>query len=164
MTPIPADFTIRLIQRQDNPQVAKIIRQVSAEYGLTPDKGYGVSDPTLDKMAQTYADAGANYWVVCQGDTILGGAGIAPLTQHSDVAELQKMYFSKTLRGKKMALPLYQICQQFAQDYGYHTLYLETTAILVEALEFYTQLGFKTCQHLGDTGHDACEIAMKKTL
>ncbi|NKF50752.1 GNAT family N-acetyltransferase [Shewanella sp. WXL01] len=164
------DWQIRPIESRDNVAVAEVIRSVSAEYGLTADKGYGVADPSLDDMAATYAADGWQYWVIEHQGKVLGGAGIAPLsssltqtqsqTNTTGIAELQKMYFSKAIRGKKLALPMFEICQQFAISQGYSQLYLETTALLPEALNFYNQLGFKRCQHLGDTGHDACEVAM----
>ncbi len=39
-----ADFTLRLITPKDNPSIANVIRRVSAEFGLTADKGYGVEN------------------------------------------------------------------------------------------------------------------------
>ena len=39
--PPPAGFVIRPITPADNPRIAAVVRAVSAEYGLTADKGYG---------------------------------------------------------------------------------------------------------------------------
>ncbi|MDF4855884.1 MarR family transcriptional regulator, partial [Vibrio parahaemolyticus] len=47
-------FVLRPLSKADNPQIADVIRQVSSEYGLTADKGYGVADPTLDDMYSVY--------------------------------------------------------------------------------------------------------------
>lgn len=38
-------LTVRRITTADNAAIARVIRQVSAEYGLTADKGYTVADP-----------------------------------------------------------------------------------------------------------------------
>ena len=43
-------LTLRRITANDNPAIAAVIRQVSAEYGLTADKGYTVADPNLDEL------------------------------------------------------------------------------------------------------------------
>ncbi|MBR9727983.1 GNAT family N-acetyltransferase [Shewanella intestini] len=161
---LKANGLIRPITLADNPAIANVIRQVSAQYGLTADKGYGVSDPSLDCMMQTYDKTNAQYWVIERQQCVVGGAGIAPLSGHVDTAELQKMYFSDSIRGLKMAQPLFDTCHTFAKAAGYTRIYLETTAVLVEALAFYQRLGFRPCAHLGDTGHDACEIAMSLTL
>ncbi|VFT71382.1 putative acetyltransferase [Escherichia coli] len=55
---------MRRLTLQDNPAIARVIRQVSAEYGLTADKGYTVADPNLDELYQVYSQPGHAYWVV----------------------------------------------------------------------------------------------------
>ena len=51
---IPAPHHGRLIM----PAIANVIRQVSAEYGLTADKGYTVADPNLDELYRALQPAG----------------------------------------------------------------------------------------------------------
>lgn len=46
----PVSATLRRIAADDNTAIAHVIRQVSAEYGLTADKGYTVADPNLDEL------------------------------------------------------------------------------------------------------------------
>ena len=48
----PQSPVMRRLTQQDNPAIARVIRQVSAEYGLTADKGYTVADPNLDELYQ----------------------------------------------------------------------------------------------------------------
>ena len=151
---------IRELQAQDNAALAAVIREVSAEYGLTPDKGFSVADTTLDCLSEIYQAEGSQYWVIEYQGKVVGGAGIAPLAENDGVCELQKMYFARTIRGQGMAKAITRQCIEFAQQQGYQSMYLETTAILVEALGLYEKLGFIHCEHLGETGHDACEIAM----
>lgn len=43
----PQSPVMRRLTLQDNPAIARVIRQVSAEYGLTADKGYTVADRIL---------------------------------------------------------------------------------------------------------------------
>lgn len=158
-------FTIRKITPQDNATMARIIRQVSAEYGLTADKGYGVSDPTLDSLSKVYQQENACYWVIEYQGEILGGGGIAPLNNQPGVCELQKMYFSPTLRGKGLARRLALQAIHFATKQGFSACYLETTANLIEAIKLYESLDFEHIEApLGDTGHDACEITMLRPL
>lgn len=158
-------FIIRSITEQDNPHIARVIRNVSAEYGLTPDKGYGVADPTLDELHNVYHAENAHYWVIEYKGCILGGAGIAPLAGHDGICELQKMYFDPKLRGKGFANRLALQALEFARAQGYDSCYLETTAVLKEAVILYEKIGFKhLAAPLGNTGHDACEIPMMLTL
>lgn len=51
----PQSSVMRRLTLQDNPAIARVIRQVSAEYGLTADKGYTVADPNLDELYQVYS-------------------------------------------------------------------------------------------------------------
>ncbi|RPA33656.1 GNAT family N-acetyltransferase [Shewanella frigidimarina] len=155
---------IRTLQAHDDAALAAVIREVSAEYGLTPDKGFSVADKTLDCLSEVYQAEGSQYWVIEYQGKVVGGAGIAPLAKNDGVCELQKMYFSRAIRGQGMAKPLTRQCIEFAKQQGYQSMYLETTAVLVEALGLYEKLGFIHCEHLGETGHDACEIAMIKAL
>ena len=128
-------YRIRPITAADNPHIAAVIRAVSAEYGLTADKGYGVADPNLDRLHETYQGAQSRYWVIEGPDgTILGGGGIAPLAgEEGQVCELQKMYFMPSLRGLGLGRRLMLQALDEARALGYQRCYLETTAVLREA-------------------------------
>ena len=103
----PVATTMRRITEQDNPAIAAVIRTVSAEYGLTADRGYTVADPNLDELFQLYNQPGHAYWVIEQDDQVVGGGGIAPLLcSEPDICELQKMYFLPTIRGQGLAKKL----------------------------------------------------------
>lgn len=54
-TATPARLLVRPITADDNAAIAHVIREVSAEHGLTADKGYTVSDPNLDALYQLYS-------------------------------------------------------------------------------------------------------------
>ena len=159
------EFVLRPLTQADNEQVADVIRQVSAEHGLTADKGYGVSDPTLDDMYSVYDQQGAAYWVVEYQGEIVGGGGFAPLAGEPNVCELQKMYFLPQTRGHGLAKRIVALSLQLAKQFGYQQCYLETTECLREAVGLYEKLGFEHLDApLGQTGHDACEVVMLKTL
>ena len=156
-------LTIRSLQPEDEAAIAQVIRDVSAEHGLTAAKGYGVADPGLDHLYPLYQGAGRAYWVITdpQGK-ILGGGGIAPLQGAKEsVCELQKMYFLPQLRGKGLGRRLIHQALAFARESGYRSCYLETTAVLDRATHLYQQLGFyHLTSPLGNTGHCGCEIRM----
>ncbi|MDD1781711.1 helix-turn-helix domain-containing GNAT family N-acetyltransferase [Enterovibrio sp. ZSDZ35] len=156
-------YTVRPLEPADNAAIATVIRKVSAEYGLTADKGYSVSDPTLDVLSESYKADNAAYWVIEKDGKIWGGGGIAPLAGEDNVCELQKMYIRPELRGKGFARRLAATAMKFAREKGYTACYLETTACLKEAISLYESIGF---QHLdaplGDTGHCDCEVTMLK--
>ncbi|UMM03455.1 bifunctional helix-turn-helix transcriptional regulator/GNAT family N-acetyltransferase [Vibrio campbellii] len=159
------EYVLRPLTKADNSQVADVIRKVSAEYGLTADKGYGVADPTLDDMYSVYDQQGAAYWVVEYQGEIVGGGGFAPLAGEPNMCELQKMYFLPQTRGHGLAKRIVALSLQLAKQFGYQQCYLETTECLREAVGLYEKLGFEHLDApLGQTGHDACEVVMLKTL
>ncbi|EKO3823229.1 GNAT family N-acetyltransferase [Vibrio harveyi] len=159
------EYVLRPLTKADNSQVADVIRKVSAEYGLTADKGYGVADPTLDDMYSVYDQQGAAYWVVEYQGEVVGGGGFAPLAGEPNVCELQKMYFLPQTRGHGLAKRIVALSLQLAKQFGYQQCYLETTECLREAVGLYEKLGFEHLDApLGQTGHDACEVVMLKTL
>ncbi|MFA0012483.1 GNAT family N-acetyltransferase [Vibrio lentus] len=159
------DVVVRPLQQQDNTAVANVIRQVSYENGLTEDKGYGVADPTLEDMFSVYNNERSQYWVVELDGKVVGGGGFAPLAGMPEVCELQKMYFLPETRGKGLAKKLVNMSMEKAKKLGYQHMYLETTECLNAAVKLYEKLGF---EHLdsawGETGHDACEVVMAKSL
>ncbi|WP_061707053.1 GNAT family N-acetyltransferase [Pseudenterobacter timonensis] len=162
----PQALQLRRLSMEDNAAIASVIRQVSAEYGLTADKGYTVADPNLDELYQLYSQPGHAYWVVEQAGKVVGGGGIAPLTcGEPGICELQKMYFLPSARGKGMAKKLALLAMEHAREQGFTRCYLETTAFLKEAIALYEHLGFAHIDApLGCTGHVDCEVRMLKSL
>jgi len=159
-------LTLRPLTGRDNAAIASVIRTVSAEYGLTADKGYTVADPNLDSLYEIYSKPGHAYWVVEQDGKVVGGGGIAPLQcSEPDICELQKMYFLQQARGQGFAKKLALQALDFAREQGFRRCYLETTASLTEAIALYERLGFTHIDGpLGCTGHVDCEVRMLKTL
>lgn len=166
MTTTSPDLLVRLIKPRDNAAIARVIRWVSAEFGLTADKGYTVSDPYLDRLYDIYSQPRCAYWVVELEGEIVGGGGIAPLIgAEDDLCELQKMYFLPSLRGQGIAKKLALQALDFAQKHNFGRCYLETTASLTQAIALYEHLGFEhIAAPMGRTGHVDCEITMLKKL
>ncbi|WP_312953310.1 GNAT family N-acetyltransferase [Superficieibacter sp.] len=162
----PQTLALRRLTLNDNSAIAAVIRQVSAEYGLTADKGYTVADPNLDELYQLYSQPGYAYWVVEQDGNVVGGGGVAPLAcSEPDICELQKMYFLPSARGQGLAKKLALLALDHAREQGFTRCYLETTAFLKEAVGLYEHLGFRHIDGpLGCTGHVDCEVRMLKDL
>ncbi|WP_020407287.1 GNAT family N-acetyltransferase [Hahella ganghwensis] len=158
-------FKLRLIAPSDNLRIGQIIRDVSAEFGLVGESGYGVCDPGVDRMFESYQSAGAAYWVVERAGLVYGGGGIAPLKGDPNTAELQKMYFLPECRGHQLGFQLASLTLEYATKHGFRQCYLETTKALSGAIALYKKMGFRQIDDpLGCTGHSACEIRMVKSL
>lgn len=160
------NIIIREIAPEDNEQVAKVIRKVLIDLGV-PKVGTAYADKALDSMFENYNVPRATYFVVVEGNNILGCAGIASLENYdgNDVCELQKMYFLEEVRGKGIGARMMQTCLQKAKDYGFKKVYLETMPYMEAAQKLYKKSGFNYIDApMGNTGHYSCPVWMLKSL
>ena len=103
-------------------------------------------------MSAAYARPRAVYFVVSDGDRVLGGGGIAPL-ERGDAAtcELRKMYFLPEARGRGAGAAMLERCLDAARELGYATCYLETLARMDAARKLYARFGFRPlCAPMGN--------------
>jgi len=155
----------RLIQKQDNIQLAKLIRQVFIEFDV-PKVGTVFSDPTTDDLYGLFNRLDAKLWVADEDTKILGCCGIYPtdgLPEHC--AELVKYYLSPDARGKGVGKELMQLSLDSAVQLGYKSIYLESFPHFGTAVSIYKKMGFdKLDKPLGNSGHEACSLWMLKEL
>ena len=149
---------IRPIRPSDDPALAAIIREVMKSVGADV-AGSSIHDAEVDAMHASYTGPRAAYFVVEDGDRVLGGGGIGPLAGgDADTCELRKMYFLPELRGRGYGERVLHQCLAAARERGYRRCYLETRAGMEAAQKLYVKTGFQpTCQALGATGHSACD-------
>ena len=158
-------ITIREIQKQDNVEIAAIVRNVLMEMGA-PKVGTAYADPYLDALFEVYAVPKAIYFVVENNGKIIGGAGIKQLDNSDEnICELQKMYFLPEARGLGLGKKLMDLCIDKATEFGFESCYIETMTYMEAALKLYRKSGFEYLeQQIGNTGHNSCEVWMLKKL
>ncbi|MFZ9028463.1 MAG: GNAT family N-acetyltransferase [Crocinitomicaceae bacterium] len=156
---------IREIKQEDNTELARVIRSILEEHGVARP-GTVYTDPTTDALFELFQKEGSVYFVALDEGKIVGGCGIFPtLGLPNGMSELVKLYLLDTYRGRGIGKELMLKSIEFAKNYGYDSLYLETMDELSNAIQLYNNLGFKTIDRpLGETGHFACEIRMVKEL
>lgn len=154
-----SDFTIRLIHKADNAEVAKVIRKVMTSFGAVGE-GFSIEDPEVDQMYEAYqGNQSAMYVVVGKEGKILGCGGFAPLLGgNQDTCELRKMYFLPEARGKGLGRRMLEMSLLEAKEAGFKKCYLETLQHMKAARRLYEKAGFLplTCS-LGSTGHGGCD-------
>lgn len=156
---------IREIGPEDNAEVAKVLRQVLIEIGV-PKVGTAYADEALDQMYETYNVPRATYFLVLEGNKVLGCAGVAQLENYEgNVCELQKMYFLEEARGRGLGAQMMQVCLDRAKEYGYEKVYLETMSYMKAAQKLYMASGFEYIEKpMGNTGHYSCPVWMLKPI
>lgn len=156
---------IRLIEKKDNPHIAKVIRSVFEDMNI-PKTGTAYEDSSLDTLFEAYDKERSCYFVVEENNTILGGAGIAQLDDYDgNVCELQKMYFLPELRGRGIGATLLKMCLVKAREFNFEKCYIETIPEMTAAQKLYKRVGFDYIDApLGNTGHHSCPVHMLMTL
>ena len=158
-------FLIREIEQKDNPQLAKVVRDVIVEMGA-PTVGTAYEDKATNQMFETYQEERAKYFVVEYNNKVVGGGGIAPLSgTDGSICELQKMYFLPIARGRGLGTQMIEKCLSYAKVFGFKTCYLETLPYMKAARKLYTKNGFTNISGpMGNTGHYSCDVWMTKEL
>ncbi len=158
-------INIRKIQKKDNPELAKIIRNVLTEFGGNR-KGTAYYDYDTDYMFEAYQGEKEVYFVVEVDGKLVGGSGIKLLAGNKDnVCELQKLYINSNIRGLGIGKALVQKCIEFAEKSAYDKCYLETFPNMNAAISLYKKFGFKNLDKpLGNTGHGGCDVWLMRGL
>jgi putative acetyltransferase len=154
---------IRNILPGDNKTLAHIIRATLTEFGAA-HPGTVYYDSTTDHLYELFQREGSVYFVALEHDQVVGGAGIFPSSGLPEgTCELVKMYLLPVARNKGLGGKLISACLDWAHEYGYSNVYLETMPELSSAVKIYEQFGFeKLDAPVGNTGHFGCEIWMLK--
>lgn len=153
------DILIRRIEKEDNKQMANIIRTVFEEFNL-PKVGTVYSDPTTDNLYDLFNREDSLCFVAANKGHVVGGGGIYPtIGLPSGFCEFSKFYLLKEARGLGIGKTILNYCIEGARQIGYKSIYLESFPGLESALEMYKKTGFKYIDKpLGKSGHFACSI------
>ena len=155
---LQSKYEIRLIQKRDTNQIARVIRGVLTEFQAVGE-GYSINDPEIDDMYANYRDKRSCYYVITLDDKVVGGGGIGPLAGGDKLTcELRKMFFLSPARGLGLGRRLLLLLMDEARKRGYKKCYLETLDRMWGANELYRKNGFELLKKpLGDTGHCSCD-------
>lgn len=158
-------MVIRAVLKEDNPHLAKMIREVFEEFDA-PRDGTVYSDPTTDDLHGLFREPASVLWVAeCDGKPV-GCCGIYPTPGlDEDCAELVKFYLAGSSRGNGTGKALLMRSVDSALEFGYRRLYLESLPHFSRALGIYERMGFKSLDEpMGNSGHTGCNIWMLKEL
>ncbi len=151
-------FKFRPIQKKDNLQMARVIREVMTEYQAVGE-GYSIMDPEVDDMYGFYKNKQSCFYVIELNGEVVGGGGIAPLAGGDpEVCELRKMYFLPSTRGLGLGKKMLLLMLDKAREKGFKVCYLETLDRMWRANQLYSNNGFKALKKpMGNTGHCGCD-------
>ena len=156
---------IRDLQKEDNPALAKVVKDTLAEFGANhPNTVY--YDPTTVTLFEVFQTPRSKYFLAELNNKIVGGGGIYPTDGlPPDTCELVKMYLLPEARGLGLGRTLIEKCIESAAENGFKKIYLETMPELKQALSVYEKFGFEYLKGpMGNSGHTGCSLWMLKQL
>ena len=157
--------TIRDLRKEDNPALAKVVKDTLAEFGANhPNTVY--YDPTTDALFEVFQTPRSKYFLAELNNKVVGGGGIYPTDGlPPDTCELVKMYLLPEARGLGLGRTLIEKCIEAAAENGFKKIYLETMPELKRALNVYEKFGFEFLKGpMGNSGHTGCSLWMLKKI
>jgi len=154
-------INITNVQSKHNRALASIIRTSLQEFDIDLN-GTVFVDPYLDDMYSHFTVPNKVYYVAEEDGAVIGGSGIGPLDDTStEICELQRMFLTKTARGKGIGKQLMAACLKKAKEMGFKQCYLETFEEMKDAIGLYERSGFRYLDApMGNTGHFSCKTWM----
>lgn len=136
-----ATVRVRDVREADVPAVVDLVTRTLAEFGLTFGQGSGTDD-ALRQLPAAFVSRGGAFWVAVDAvdERLLGCCGVLPVAD--GVMEVQKMYAEPSARGLGLGATLLARCEAYARSAGAHTLVLDTTHAMGQAIRLYERAGF----------------------
>jgi putative acetyltransferase len=130
---------LREATRADADAIRSIILDSLAEFGF-PVESSGIDADLADIPMSYQHDGGVFRVLVDDAGVVVGCGGIFPMT--ADTAELRKMYFRPSARGKGFGKKLLAELMESARAAGFRRVVLETASNLTDAIRLYEKFGF----------------------
>lgn len=115
-----------------------------------------------DSFARVYFGPGAGIWLASEEAMTVGCIALRPLPRFEQSGEVKRLYVRPESRGQHIADRLLKALEEYAADFGYRTLYLDSKDDLVAAIRFYQRHGYECCERYNE--NPQATIFMRKEL
>ena len=133
----------RTLAPEHDAALAALIRRCLKAHGLDiPGTVY--FDEGLDRLSEYYSAEPERraYFVLMDGERLVGGIGLAECPMFEGCAGLQKLYLDEDVRGTGLGYRLIERVEDAARALGYRRMYLETHTNLQAAMHIYERSGY----------------------
>ena len=144
----------REIREADNALIADIIRKNLEKYKLDiPGTVY--FDDNLNHLSNYYLAKKDKrfYLIAVEEEELVGGIGLAECDLFPECAELQKLYLTDKVKGRRLGYELVKRIEEKARELGYKRMYLETHTNLDIAIHLYEKCGYKEISRPSEVVH-----------
>lgn len=121
-----------------------------------------VARDTRDEFARMYFEEGAGIWLAWLEEEVVGCIALRAMPQFSEGGEVKRLYVRPAQRGRGIAAALHSELQNYAMNFGYRWLYLDTADNMTAAIRFYESHGYERCARYNDNLQ--ATIYMRKEL
>ena len=117
---------------------------------------------TADSFRRDYFGAGAGLWLAESDGAMVGCIALRPLKTRESAGEIKRLYVRPEFRGAGAAAALLASLEQFAAEYGYRWLYLDSKDDLEAAIRFYQRHGYVPCERYNE--NQQATVFMRKPV
>jgi len=128
---------IRRAEKGDEEQIQAVVKSVWDEYGFAWDPGYYNRD--LTDIQRHYFDVGGEFWVLVDGEAVVGTAGYLP--RSDGACELMRLYLLKTVRGQGWGKRLLEHVVAAAREREFKQMLIWSDKELETAHQMYVRYG-----------------------
>ncbi len=130
---------IRLFHSKDAAALLLFVKTVFLEFDeeFAPE----TFDKDIFDVTKFYFERGGLFWVMVDGEKIIGSIGIVPLD--NKILKLRRFYVDKEYRGQGLGKKLFQTVLTYCKKKSYKEVWLSTTPKLKAAERFYLNNGFQ---------------------
>ena len=121
-------------------------------------------DDGLEHLSEYYDHEGRAYFVLLDGEKLVGGIGLAEFEGFPDCCELQKLYLDDSVKGRGVGYQLIEKAEHEARALNYKSIYLETHTNLQAAIHIYEKAGYKEIDRPDCVVHSTMNLFYRKEL
>lgn len=155
LQPIMRDFKIRRAMPSDIDTAFAIVEKYYEAMSV-------VARDTREAFAQLYFADGAGFWLAWLEEKVVGCIALRAMPQFTDSGEVKRLYVQPEYRGQGIAVALHNALENYARNFGYQWLYLDTADNMTSAIRFYEQQGYERCARYNE--NPQATIFMRKEL
>ena len=156
-------LTIEPLSPEYDTAVANLIRtNLKAHHLDIPGTAY--FDEGLDHLSEFYDHPSRAYYVILEGDRVVGGIGYAEFPGFYRCCELQKLYLDDSVKGHGLGYDLISYVEGQAREKKYKRIYLETHTNLQAAIHIYEKCGYKEIKRPASVVHSTMNRFYLKEL
>ncbi len=159
-------MVIRPIKKSDDKRLGEIIRY-NLKNNCLDIPGTAYFDDNIFNLSEYYLanPKERRYYVIeDDGGKTAGGMGFSKIDGFEDCAELQKLYFDDSIKGKGLSTKLMEMAEKDAKELGFKRLYIETHSNLKAAVGLYMKFGFREIKKPDFVVHDAMNLFYIKEI